>query len=170
MVLSKEELIGRLEHEVNILLHLAAKIEPAMLDYRPTPGQRSLLELLQYITIFSGIHLRTIKAGVLDMDTWRAEWRTAQAAAKTRGLAEIKEEIGRHPALFAELVESLTEDELRAEMEMFGRTTSRGEWLVWMVLCHYVAYRMQLFLYLKSCGRDELGTLDLWAGVDSPRA
>jgi hypothetical protein len=36
-----------------------------------------------------------------------------------------------------------------------------------MVLCHYVAYRMQLFLYLKECGHEELGTLDLWAGIDA---
>jgi hypothetical protein len=27
---------------------------------------------------------------------------------------------------------------------------------------------MQLFLYLKSCGRDELNTMNLWAGVDAP--
>jgi hypothetical protein len=33
-----------------------------------------------------------------------------------------------------------------------------------MVDTHYVAYHMQLFLYLKSCGREELSTMDLWAG------
>jgi len=27
---------------------------------------------------------------------------------------------------------------------------------------------MQLFLYLKAVGREELGTMDLWAGMDSP--
>ncbi len=27
---------------------------------------------------------------------------------------------------------------------------------------------MQLFLYLKACGRNELGTIDLWDGVDPP--
>jgi hypothetical protein len=25
---------------------------------------------------------------------------------------------------------------------------------------------MQLFLYLKACGREELSTMNLWAGVD----
>jgi hypothetical protein len=35
------------------------------------------------------------------------------------------------------------------------------------VLCHYVAYRMQLFLYLKACGREELGTMNVWAGMDA---
>ena len=50
---------------------------------------------------------------------------------------------------------------------MFGAKDSRGSWLVWMVLCHYAAYRMQLFLYLKACGRPELSTMDLWAGMDA---
>jgi hypothetical protein len=27
---------------------------------------------------------------------------------------------------------------------------------------------MQLFLYLKACGRDELNTMNLWVGVDAP--
>ena len=39
--------------------------------------------------------------------------------------------------------------------------------LVNLVLCHYSAYRMQLFLYLKACGREELSTMNLWAGRDA---
>jgi hypothetical protein len=167
MVLTKQELIGKLEHEVRILLHLASKVNPAKLDYRPTPKQRSLLELLQYLSIFSPIHLRTIKVGTWDMDAWSNAWRTEEAAAKARSLEEIKDAISKQPVLFSELLGSLTDADLRAEMEMFGTKSSRGSWLVWMVLCHYVAYRMQLFLYLKACGREELSTLDLWAGMDA---
>jgi hypothetical protein len=167
MVLAKEELIGRLQHEVRILLHLVSKVDPSKLDYRPTPKQRSLLELLQYLTAFVPIHLRTIKAGVWDLDAWRDAWGLEETAARKRDLAEIKDTIGKQPDLFTNLLGSLTDSELRAEMEMFGNKASRGSWLVWMVLCHYVAYRMQLFLYLKACGREELGTLDLWAGIDA---
>ena len=47
MVLTKDELIKALQNEVRILLHLASKVDLAKLDYRPTPKQRSLLELLQ---------------------------------------------------------------------------------------------------------------------------
>lgn len=166
MVLSKAELIQRLHHEVKILLHLASKADAAMLDYRPTPGQRSLLELLQFLTIFVPIHLRTIHAGVWDMAAWRDSWRTEEATAATRDLDDIKLAIAAQPALIAELVEILSDDDLRADMEMFGSTESRGSWIVWMVLCHYAAYRMQLFLYLKACGCTQLGTLDLWAGVE----
>src|SRR5437870_408458 len=45
MILTTPELIATLQHEVRILLHLARKVEPPMLDYRPTPKQRSALEL-----------------------------------------------------------------------------------------------------------------------------
>lgn len=166
MVLTKDELIDELLHELRILLHLVSKVDPAKLDYRPTPTQRSLLELLQYLTIFGPIHVRTIKAGVLDMDVWRDTWRTEQAAAKRRNLEQVKDALNAQSALFVELLGSVSDADLRNEMEMFGNKASRGSWLVWMVLCHYVAYRMQLFLYLKACGREELSTVNLWAGVD----
>jgi hypothetical protein len=38
--------------------------------------------------------------------------------------------------------------------------------IVSVVLCHYAAYRMQVFLYLKAGGREELNTMNLWAGMD----
>jgi hypothetical protein len=44
MVLTKSELIASLQKEVRILLHLVTKIDPAALEYRPTPQQRSTIE------------------------------------------------------------------------------------------------------------------------------
>jgi hypothetical protein len=38
------------------------------------------------------------------------------------------------------------------------------------VLWGCAAYGTQLFLYLKACGRDELNTMNLSAGVDAPAA
>jgi hypothetical protein len=49
-------------------------------------------------------------------------------------LEEVKDAIGKQPALFAELLDP---------------------------------YRMQLFLYLKASGREELNTMNLWAGMDA---
>ena len=59
-----------------------------------------------------------------------------------------------------------TEAEMRSEINMFGNVTTRGAALVNMVLCGYAAYRMQLFLYLKAMGREELNTINLWGGAD----
>jgi hypothetical protein len=85
------------------------------------------------------------------------------------GLAEATEAIGKQPELIREVVNSLSDADLRQEMEMFGSRKSRGAWLI-TAQSHYVAYRMQLFLYLKSCGREELSTMDLWAGASAPAA
>ena len=167
MVLTKDELIGSLQNEVRILLHLASKVDPAMLAYRPSAKQRSLLELLQYLTIMGPIHARAVQAGNLDMDAWRSAWTAGEAAAKAMGLEEVKDAIGKQAALFAEVVGSCSDAGLREEIEMFGGKASRGLWFVRLVLTHYAAYRMQVFLYLKGCGREELSTMNLWVGMDA---
>ena len=167
MVLTKGELIPSLENEVRILLHLVSKVDPAKLGYRPTAKQRSTLELLQYLGIFAPIHLRTIVSGVLNMDEWRATWQAEEAAAQTRNLEAARAAIAGHALLFKQLLGPLYDTDLRTEMDMFGSKASRGAWIVRLVLCHYAAYRMQLFLYLKASGREELSTLNLWVGVDA---
>jgi len=168
VVLSKDEFLTALRHEVHIVLHLASKAEPKMLDYRPTAKQRSLIELLQYFTLVGPIHLRATLNPTFDMNGWRDSWRTGEAKAKTLDLEQVKAVIAQLPRQFAEMLEPCSDSDLRAEIEMFGRRASRGSMMVSLVLSHYSAYRMQLFLYLKSCGREELNTLNLWAGMDAP--
>jgi hypothetical protein len=169
MVLTKDELISSLKSEVRLLLHLASKADAAMLDYRPTAKQRSMLELLQYMTIMGPIHLRGVIASAFDLDAWRSAWTTGEAAAKAMNLDQIKDAIGRQSALFVELLGNCSDADFRAEIEMFGHKASRGSMIVSLVLNHYAAYRMQVFLYLKSAGRDELNTMNLWAGMDAPQ-
>jgi hypothetical protein len=108
-----------------------------------------MLELLQYLVIMGPIHLRAFKEGVFDLDAWRNTWRTEDAGAKAMKQGEVKYGIGKQSALFTELVGSCSDADLRAQIEMFGRKASRGSWIVSLVLCHYAAYRMQLFLYLE---------------------
>ena len=46
------------------------------------------------------------------------------------------------------------------------KLASRGSLLVAYVVAGHAAYRTQLFCYLKTNGRDELNTMNLWAGID----
>ena len=64
----------------------------------------------------------------------------------------------------------MSDADFRTEIEMFGNRTSRGAFIVNLVLCGYAAYRTQLFCYLKACGREDLTTANLWRGVDAPAA
>jgi hypothetical protein len=168
MVLTKSELIGSLNHEVRILLHLAGKIDRATLDYRPTPKQRSTIELLRYLSMMGPtiVQFAMAKAGGFD----RAVWTAAEEAANARDFDQTLAAIAAQPDAYAALFATVSDADLREEVEMFGRKTTRGALIVNLGLCGYAAYRTQLFMYLKACGREELGTMNLWAGMDAPAA
>ena len=167
MVLTKSELIGALQQEVQILLHLASKIEPTMLDYRPTPKQRSTIELLRYLSIMGPELVKATKRGSFDVESWTA----ASAAAEKRSFEETVAAIAAEKDFYKYEVGSMSDEEFRAEMDAFGRAKmSKGAFLVSLVLGGHAAYRTQLFMYLKACGREELTTMNLWAGMDAPAA
>ena len=79
---------------------------------------------------------------------------------------QILADIGAQSAMYEKEVGAMSDAELAGEIDMFGRKGSRGLWLVNLVLAGHAAYRTQLFCYLKSCGRDELNTFNLWQGID----
>lgn len=166
MVLTKAELIGSLKKEAHILSHLASKIEPAAIDYRPTPKQRSTLELLRYLTIMGPELIKAAKNGAFDPAAWTA----AEQAAAARDFEQTVAALAAQGAEYERLLADVSDEDMRGEIEMFGRTVSRGSFFVDLVVCGHAAYRTQLFCYLKACGRDELNTMNLWAGMDSPAA
>jgi hypothetical protein len=170
MVLTKDELIASLRNEVRILVHLAGKVDRSQLDYRPTPKQRSTLELLQYMAIMGPTQVAVIKTGVFDRATLTAAWSPAVAASKAMDFDRAVSAIQEQSDEYARLLSEWTEADFRGEIDVFGHRSTRGSLLVNQVLGGHAAYRTQLFLYLKACGREELNTVNLWAGVDSMTA
>ena len=166
MVLTKSELIASLQHEVRILLHLAGKIDSSQLDYRPTPKQRSTIELLQYLTVMGPGLIRAAKAGTFDSAAWTA----AEQTARTLPIDQTLSAIAAQSDTYATLLSDLSDADFRAPITMFGRETTRGAFLVNLVLSGCAAYRTQFFMYLKACGCVELSTMNLWFGIDAPPA
>lgn len=166
MVLTKEELIASLQHEVRILVHLAGKVDKSKLDYRPTAKQRSTLELLQYMAIMGPTQVALIKTGAFNRPALTAAWSPAEAAAKAMNFEQAVSAIRKQSDEYAGLLSDWTEADFRGEIDMFGTKSTRGSLLVNLVLSGHAAYRNQLFCYLKSCGREELNTMNLWVGVD----
>jgi len=166
MVLTSEELIASLQNEVRILLHLAGKVDKSNVDYRPTPKQRSILELLQYMAIMGPTQAAIIKTGAFDRAAMMSAWGTAETRSKTMSFDQAVSAIEKQSDEYARVLSEWTEADFRGEVEMFGRKSTRGSLLVNLVLSGYAAYRTQLFCYLKSSGCDELNTMNLWAGVD----
>jgi len=165
MVLTKEELVAALQKEVRILLHLAGKFDRTELDYRPTPKQRSAIELLRYLSYMGPSLIATAKNGAFDPAAWKA----AVEAADRRTPDETLAAIAALPDVYTRLLADMAEPDFRADMTTFdGSTLSRGAFIVSLVLGGHAAYRTQLFLYLKACGKEQLGTVNLWRGVDAP--
>ncbi len=164
MALTKSELISSLQNEVRILVHLASKIDHHQLDYRPTSKQRSTIDLLRYLNVMGPALVQGTIAGAFD----GAAWGVAQQAAEARTFDQVVASIATQSEFYASAIGHMHEADFRTEIEMFGNTTTKGAFLVNMVLCGHAAYRTQLFNYLKACGREELGTANLWRGVDAP--
>jgi hypothetical protein len=165
MVLTKAELLNSLQKESRILGHLMDKVEPSMVDYRPTPKQRSSLELMRYMTIMGPMLVQAAKSGAFD----GAAWGEASKAAEARDWNQTKAVIKNLGDEYAKLLADVSDADLRGEMTGFdGNKISKGKFIVDLVLGGHAAYRTQLFCYLKSCGRDELSTMNLWQGVDAP--
>ena len=165
MVLNKSELIASLQKEVRILVHLAGKLDRSMVDYRPTSKQRSSLELLRYMSIMGPQLAQAAKAGSFD----GAAWGAAQKEAEGRDFDQTVAAIAAQSDLYAKLLGDMSDADFRSEMTGFdGNKVSKGSFIVNLVLSGHAAYRTQLFGYLKSCGREELSTYNLWQGVDAP--
>ena len=164
MVLTKSELLTALQNEARILMHLIGKIDRSAIDYRPTPKQRSTLELLRYLGIMGPTLIRMAN-NQADFATWKAE----NEAASARNFDQTIAVIAGQQQLYATLLADMSDETLRSEIDNFdGSKTSRGVFILKYVLQGHAAYRTQLFLYLKSCGCEELSTRNLWGGVDAP--
>jgi hypothetical protein len=169
MVLSKADLVASLQNEINILVHLCSKVDPSQADYRPSPKQRSNIELLRYLTVMGPLLTSSIKAGKLDRDGFRAK----MAAANEFDLPAAVKTLASQWDFYAKAIPEFSDDELAEEINLFGNgLRSRGRWLVDFVLCGHAAYRTQLFNNLKGgCGCEELNTSNLWMGMDpAPKA
>jgi hypothetical protein len=163
MVLTKSELINALQKECRILVHLAGKVDRGMLDFRLTPKQRSTLEWFQYMSMMGDNCIRAIKGSGFDVDAWK---RDEQSATK-RDFDQTVAAIGALGDLYATEIGSMTDAQLREDVTMFGTTETRGAAIVNIILMGHAAYRTQIFNYLKACGRVELSTMNLWAGMDA---
>jgi hypothetical protein len=162
MALTKDELISSLQNEVRILQHLCTKIEPSMLDYRPTPKQRSTLELLRYLTNMGPQLVQGAKTGTFNVEAWTK----ASQEAEARDFNQTVKALAAQHDAYAALIGPMTDADFRETVNMFGTPMSRGAFIVNLVLAGCAAYRTQIFLYLKANGREELTTANLWGGAD----
>ncbi len=161
MTCRKEELIQSIRHEFGIIRRLATRARSDAAGWRPTPGQRSLLELLQYLTVCAIVPAAYLRDGNWDAGCGLEE------AAKAVGLAEFDRAMRAQLEAVVEIVERVPHADLAGKETAlpWGTRVTVGAALLEMVLKPLVAYRMQLFLYLKQSGQADLGPYDCWAAT-----
>jgi hypothetical protein len=161
-MLTKEQFLASCAHETRVIRHLATKVPPGGLDYRPTPQQRSTLELLRYLTSCAIVPARAMVTGSWD----EAEAREQASQAVTP--EEFDAEMERQQEELEALVRPIPDADFleRRAVLPWGAPAGLGEALLVTVMKTLVAYRMQLFLYAKAAGAHELGPSNCWVGVD----
>lgn len=159
-MISQEQFVQSLVREIEIIKHLYTKIDPAKLDYRPTPGQRSTLELLQYL----GRSITTaVKGNMAGDQNVYMELAKAPNPVTFENFPAMMDEQAK---FVKETIPLLTDEQLEKESTVFGSTNTLAMHLLG-VLKSAVAYKMQLFLYIKASGNPHIGTSNLWAGMDA---
>jgi len=153
-----DSLIRAWKTETEICVSLFGKMPPGGLDYRPSAGQRTTLELLRYL----GKGPRNGVVRVLAGD-WGATPPAAEMA-KDMPASDFVQVMRYHAAEVAQLLRAAEPGDLAHGPIAFpwGETLPKGEALVLYPYRWLTGYRMQLFLYLKAAGATQLGTADLW--------
>lgn len=165
-MLTRNEVKESVSEEIRIVRHLATKLDPARLDWRPSPDQRSTVELLRYLAL-CGIAPAT---AILE-----ADWGVVQGFRDRHaqlGLDGFDDAMTEQETDVHALIDSIPDGDWtgREGKLPWGSTRSLAEAFFQTTVRFLVAYRMQLFLYAKASGAAHLGTYDAWMGMDQPAA
>lgn len=160
---TKENLIASIENEFRIIKHLAEKVPAETEGYKPTEGQRTTLELLQYLATIFANATHVIYEGSTDA------YKTAPLHGADITLATFTQKMDEQLALWKELMQKFDDAQLETTINIYGMgEMTKGRYLVENLLKWAAAYKMQLFLYIKASGNSAIGTSNLWGGMDMP--
>lgn len=161
---SKEQFLKTIQHETNVCKHLFGKMPEGGADYRPTPSQRSMLELLRYLTTTV-----IVPAKAIVTNDW-SQVRAGLDIAKDMKPEEFSAAMDRQCEEVAKLLEGVSEDDLtNKDSQTPMGPFKMGEALVNFPMKFIACYRMQLFLYLKATGVSNISTYNCWGGIDAPQ-
>jgi hypothetical protein len=165
-VITKEQLSAAMVKECDVAIHLFGKLPPDSWDYRPSPKQRSLTELLRYLSL-CGI------AGIRAMDENNfARFSEIIERHKDMKPEEFPAAMTRQKQEIEEYFAGVTEEKLENTQTslpgagmvplQFALLNGPLKWLA--------GYKLQLFMYAKAAGNESIGTANAWAGIDWPPA
>jgi len=164
---SKQDILDSLKRENHLILHLHSKIEEKDLDYRPNETQRSLNELLAYMTRMARTLVQFVGDKKYQADISKKLTQEAEAKDMIKDFATAMEE---QYSFVENYILNSNDEILNETMDLFGmgKEQSAKSLVLEIAFKNYPAYRMQLFQYLKNgLGKSELVTSNLWMGKNS---
>lgn len=161
-MVSKVEILNSMRDEIKVIKHLASKIKEEHLSYQPSEKQRTMLQLLQYLS-YCGMGPATIVVtGTRDHAKKMNEDSTK---VNLSNFAAAMDDQMNH---IEEVLKDLDDKALSEKdaTQPWGIPQKAGAALINKALKFLVGYRMQLFLYMKDAGIPNLGSSNCWMGVD----
>ncbi len=163
-MINKQTLCDSMIHDCNVSKHLYSKLGPGAMDYRPTPGQRSTLELLRYLAACGSGAVASMASN--DWDTYAKYSAPVKEMSGDAFPAAMEQQVTDLQKLFDSVSD---EDFATKEAPMpGGGTMPLGQAILHGPAKWLTAYKMQLFLYAKAAGARDIGTVNAWVGMDPP--
>jgi hypothetical protein len=161
-MITKELFAQSMARDCDIAVHLFSKLPADSYDYRPSPGQRSTVELLRYLAICGIGGITAMMGGDFKLFAPLSE------RVKDMTVEEFPAAMAQQKQEILDFFESVSEETLLTQLAPVpgGQQLPLGAALLVGPAKWLAAYKMQLFLYAKACGASELKTANLWRGSD----
>lgn len=158
----KQHLLNNIEKEINICCRLYTKIPPGKMGFRPKEGLRSILELLQYLSIVgSAMPAYWLKKDDTDFNTFFGAMETV---SKTIPHEQFLTKMDGQMQIIRNLFNQISEDDLmNKEVDYpWGGKAPIGEAIITSSIKFLTGYKLQLFLFIKLCDDQKLVTPEAW--------
>ncbi len=159
---TKKILIEGITREFEILKHLWSKVTKENAGFRLSDLQRSIEELEYYIVSSLPTQIKFIVEWVRDTDKYKEEIQRVSKFTWKRFNIELNKSL----KIIKKELKSVKGKSWKEDIEIFGRKGTRASFLVDYIFAFLWAYKMQLFLQLKSSWLTGLGTSNLWGWKD----
>ncbi len=156
----KEQLLNNIELELKLLKQLACFIEEKDLSYKPTEQVRTAFELMQYLSTIGSYMMRWIVKSDIN-DEVRQQVREFRSSLT---LQNFPERIDQQWLEIKKYFSEINDSDLNDKMVTLPTkdTMLMGAAIISSVIKWLAVYRMELFLYLKMNGHQQLSTREAW--------
>lgn len=162
---TKDNLKASVMHEINVIKHLFTKIPEGQMGYKPTEKQRTMLELLKYLSALTPATIEMVYTA--EPKAFMDIQKIATDSVTPENFIEKLDE-GVTSAMVT--LDKFTDEDLSTVVNIFGMgDKTKGVYLVDTLVKWIAAYKLQLFLYIKSSGNTDIGTTNAWGGFDQEK-